>query len=98
MPKTSASSVPVKRTAASATPTRRRKIDYSDIPALTPEQLRGMTRIGRPPLGAHARRLIAIRLDNQMLAELQAEAAARKIGYQTLIHEILTNRHARHAR
>jgi len=54
-----------------------------------------MTRRGRPPLGEHARRLIAIRLDDQMLAELQAEAAARKIGYQTLIHEILTNRHAR---
>jgi uncharacterized protein (DUF4415 family) len=69
-------------------------IDYSDIPASTPEQLATMRRVGRPTLGDVARQLIAIRLDPQVLEALRKEAEQRGIGYQTLIHDIL----ARHVR
>ncbi|MGH7119255.1 MAG: BrnA antitoxin family protein [Acetobacteraceae bacterium] len=73
----------------------RRPIDYSDIPDSTPEQLRAMRRVGRPPLGAEARQLIAIRLDREVLAALRREARRQKIGYQSLIHDVLA-RHVQH--
>jgi uncharacterized protein (DUF4415 family) len=66
-----------------------RGIDYSDIPDSTPEQLQAMRRIGRPPLGAEARQLIALRLDREVLAALRREARRQKIGYQSLIHAVL---------
>lgn len=72
----------------------RRKIDFSDIPDSSPDQLRAMRRVGRPPLGDRARQLIAIRVDADVLATFRKEARKRKIGYQTLINEIL----AQHAR
>ena len=52
-----------------------------------------MRRVGRPPLGDEPRRLIAIRLDPAVLEQLRKEARRRRIGYQTLINEVL----ARHA-
>ena len=66
-----------------------RRIDFSDIPEASDEQLRAMRRIGRPPLGEAARRLIAIRVDPDVLDRFRKEARRRKIGYQTLINEVL---------
>ena len=83
----SASSAPVTRPRAKSARTRR-KIDLSDMPELTPAQLRGMRR-GRPLDGDYAKQMIAIRLDPSLLAELRDEAERRQMGYQTLIHEIL---------
>lgn len=48
-----------------------------------------MRRVGRPPLGAAARRLIAIRIDPQVLESLRKEAKRRGVGYQTLINDVL---------
>jgi len=66
-----------------------RKIDFSDISESSPEQLKAMRRVGRPPLGDEARRLIAIRVDANVLSEFRREARRRGIGYQTLINEVL---------
>jgi len=48
-----------------------------------------MRRVGRPPLGAEARRLIAIRIDAQVLAAVRGEAKRRGLGYQSLINNVL---------
>lgn len=48
-----------------------------------------MRRVGRPSLGGSARRLIAIRLDPDVLTSFRREAKRRKVGYQTLINQIL---------
>jgi uncharacterized protein len=66
-----------------------RRIDFSDIPEVSDEQLRAMRRVGRPPLGNAARRLIAIRLDPDVLQRFRKEAKRRKMGYQTLINQVL---------
>ena len=68
-----------------------RKIDFSDISDSSPEQLKAMRRVGRPPLGDEARRLIAIRLDATVLARFRREARRRGVGYQTLINDVLAN-------
>jgi uncharacterized protein (DUF4415 family) len=68
---------------------RRRGIDFSDIPAAAPAQLQVMRRVGRPPLGAAARRLIAIRIDPQVLDAVRREARRRGLGYQSLINDLL---------
>ena len=65
------------------------KIDFSDIPDSSPDQLRAMRRVGRPPLGDRARQLIAIRLDARVLDEFRKEARRRRVGYQTLINDVL---------
>ena len=88
MKRASASSARGKRTATKGRPTVR-KIDYSDIPALTPSQLKGMRRVGRPPLGSEARQLIAIRVDMDVLDAFRREAKKRGVGYQTLINDVL---------
>jgi uncharacterized protein (DUF4415 family) len=93
MAKRSASSARAARVAANA-PRTRRKIDFSDIPESSPAQLRAMRRVGRPPLGDRARQLIAIRVDAAVLEEFRKEAGKRRVGYQTLINEVL----ARHVR
>ena len=64
------------------------KIDFSDIPELSDEQLKRMRRIGRPATGV-AKQLIAIRLSPRLLAMLRQMAAKRGKPYQTLIHELL---------
>ena len=66
------------------------QVDFSDIPETSPEQLGAMRRVGRPPLGEARRRLIAIRVDPEVLDQLRKEARRRKVGYQTLIHQVLT--------
>jgi uncharacterized protein (DUF4415 family) len=48
-----------------------------------------MRRVGRPPLGEAARRLIAIRVDLDVLDHFRKEAKRRQIGYQTLINQVL---------
>jgi uncharacterized protein (DUF4415 family) len=93
MPKRSGSSARGVRAAASGRRTRRR-IDFSDLPESSEEQLKAMRRVGRPPLGDAARQLIAIRVDAAVLDQFRREARRRGVGYQTLINEVL----ARHAR
>ena len=88
MPKPSGSLARGGRAAANARRTVRR-IDYSDIPAAAPEQLKAMRRVGRPPLGDEPRRLIAIRVDPSVLQSFRKEARRRHVGYQTLINEVL---------
>jgi uncharacterized protein (DUF4415 family) len=94
MAKRSASSAPGARTGRNA-PRTSRKIDYSDIPALSSAELGGMRRVGRPPIGDEARQLIAIRLDPQVLAAFRKEAKRRGVGYQTLVHDVLAKYIAR---
>ena len=48
-----------------------------------------MRRVGRPPLGSEPRQLIAIRVDPRVLERFRKEARRRKVGYQTLINEVL---------
>ena len=69
--------------------TRTGKINFSDIPEASTEQLHAMRRVGRPPIGKQARQLIAIRLDPRVIAEFRKEAKRRNLGYQTLINEVL---------
>jgi uncharacterized protein (DUF4415 family) len=88
MSKQFASSARGARAGASARRTARR-IDFSDVPEASPAQLRAMRRVGRPPLGDAPRQLIAIRLDAKVLAQLRKEARRRRVGYQTLINEVL---------
>jgi uncharacterized protein (DUF4415 family) len=88
MPRRSVSSARVAPAAASARRTPR-KIDFSDIAEASAAQLGAMRRVGRPPMGTVPRQLIAIRLDVEVLAQLRREAQRRKVGYQTLINEVL---------
>jgi uncharacterized protein (DUF4415 family) len=88
MAKQSGSSVRGARAAASV-PRTRRKINYSDIPESSAEQLKAMGRVGRPPLGSEPKRLIAIRVDPRVLESFRKEARRRRVGYQTLINEVL---------
>ncbi len=88
MSKRSASSAPGVRAGVSARRTTRR-IDLSDIPEASTTQLKSMRRVGRPPLGDSARQLIAIRLDAKVLAQFRKEARRRRVGYQTLINDVL---------
>ena len=96
MAKASASSARGSRAASKGRRTVR-PIDFSDIPELTPEQLRAMKRVGRPPLGDAARQLIAIRVDATVLEQFRKEARRRGIGYQTLMHEVLAKHAAKGA-
>ena len=69
-----------------------RRIDFSDIPESTEEELRRARRVGRPvgrPRTGKAKRLIAIRIAPALLAQLRRLAAKQGKPYQTLIHELL---------
>ena len=93
MQKQSGSSARGGRAVASVRRTRH-KTDFSDIPESSAAQLKAMRRVGRPPLGDAPRQLIAIRVDAGVLDQFRKEARRRRVGYQTLINEVL----ARHAR
>src|ERR1700740_1313275 len=67
----------------------RRKIDFSHIPYSSRAQLAPMRRVGRPPIGKEPRQLIAIRVDPSVLESFRREARRRRVGYQTLINEVL---------
>jgi predicted DNA binding CopG/RHH family protein len=64
------------------------RIDFSDIPESTNQELRRARRVGRPKSGG-AKQLIAIRIAPRLLAELRQLAAKQAKPYQTLIHELL---------
>ncbi len=64
------------------------RIDFSDIPESTEEELRRARRVGRPSSGM-AKQLIAIRLSPRLLHQLRKMAAKQHKPYQTLIHELL---------
>lgn len=83
------------RKRAQRTARRRKPIDYADIRASTPAQLAAFCRVGRPSIGDQARQLIAIRLNARVLAEFRKEAKRRKVGYQTLINDVLA-KHVTH--
>ena len=89
MPKRSALSARGARVVKSVRRTTPSKIDFSDIPDSSPEKLRAMRRVGRPPLGDRARQLIAIRVDPDVLETFRKEARRRRVGYQTLMNEAL---------
>ncbi len=93
MRKRSGSSARGGRAAASVRRTRR-QVDFSDIPDSSVHQLQAMRRVGRPPLGDEPRQLIAIRVDPEVLEQFRKEARRRRVGYQTLMNEVL----ARHVR
>ncbi len=48
-----------------------------------------MRRVGRPPIGKEPRQLIAIRVDPGVLEAFRKEARRRRVGYQTLINDVL---------
>jgi predicted DNA binding CopG/RHH family protein len=64
------------------------RLDLSDIPEATDEQVRRARRVGRPVTG-NAKQLIAIRIAPRLLAQLRRLAAKQSKPYQTLIHELL---------
>ena len=65
-----------------------RKIDFSDIPELSDQQLKSARRVGRPPTG-RAKQLIALRVSPALLAKLKRIAKQKKMPYQTLMHALL---------
>ena len=64
------------------------RIDFSDIPESTDEELKRARRVGRPT-SKNAKQLIAIRISPKLLAQIRRLAAERDKPYQTLIHELL---------
>lgn len=72
------------------------ELDFSDLPELSPAQLRRARRAGRPPQGGTAKQLIAIRVDPALLTALRALAARKKMGYQTFIQHVLAEAVTRH--
>lgn len=64
------------------------KIDFSDIPESTDEELARAKRVGRPRTG-NAKQLIAFRIEPALLAKLRKLAAKKGRPYQTLLHELL---------
>lgn len=71
------------------------EIDFSDIPELTDEQLRGMRRVGRPPVGDATKVPIAFRINPNLLSRIRAMAAERGESYQGFMHELLEKGAAR---
>ena len=77
-----------RQAAKSAKHTPDSRIDFSDIPESTDEELRRARRLGRPKTG-NAKQLIAIRIAPRLLAQLRRLAAKQSKPYQTFIHELL---------
>jgi predicted DNA binding CopG/RHH family protein len=76
------------RVRKSARLTQDERIDFSEIPESTGEELKRARRVGRPKSG-NAKQLIAIRISPRLLAQLRRLAAKHEKPYQTLIHELL---------
>lgn len=76
------------------------RLDFSDVPESTDEELRRAARVGqvgragRPRTG-NAKQLIAIRLAPKLLSQLRKLAAKQDKPYQTYIHELLERAAAR---
>ena len=86
--KPSVSSARARRRAKNAKHMPDSRLDLTDIPEATDEQLRRARRVGRPVTG-NAKQLIAIRIAPRLLAQLRRLAAKQAKPYQTLIHELL---------
>jgi len=71
-----------------AKPMRNERIDFSELPESTDEELGRARRVGRPKTG-NAKQLIAIRISPRLLAQLRHLATKQEKPYQTLIHELL---------
>jgi predicted DNA binding CopG/RHH family protein len=82
------SSAHAKLRARNAKPIPDSRLDLSDIPESTDEELRRARRVGRPASG-NAKQLIAIRIAPRLLHQLRRMAAKQSKPYQTLIHELL---------
>ena len=89
MKKSRGSSARGERAERKAKATRRKKIDFSDIPELSEKQLSRMRRVGRPTVGEEPRKLIAIRLDSKVLGWLRETAEKKGLPYQSLVNQIL---------
>ena len=76
------------RRATNALRTADKKINFSDIPELSHEQLRGARRVGRPSSGK-AKQLMAIRISPELLAQLKRIADDEGKPYQSLMHDLL---------
>lgn len=83
-----ASSARAKQAARSARHIPDRRIDFTDIPESSDEELKHARRVGRPKTG-NAKQLIAIRIAPRLLAQLRRLAAKKSKPYQTVIHELL---------
>src|SRR5579859_3459023 len=83
-----ASSAHAKRRVKSAASIPDSRLDLSDIPESSDEELRRARRVGRPATG-NAKLLIAIRIAPRLLRQLRRVAAKQSKPYQTLIHELL---------
>ena len=77
-----------KQVAKSGRPIPDSRIDFSDVPESTDEELKRARRVGRPVTG-NAKQLIAIRIDPTVLAKLRKMAEGQEKPYQTLIHDLL---------
>ena len=86
--KRSGSSARGKRPAKSAKHIADSKIDFSDIPELTDEELSTARKVGRPKSDS-PKQLIAVRIAPDLLANLRKLAKRRKKPYQSLMHELL---------
>lgn len=86
--KQSASSAQDLRVKKNAKLTSDNKIDFSDIPESTNEELKSARRVGRPSTG-NAKQLIALRLSPELLRKLRRMAEKAGKPYQTYIHDIL---------
>jgi predicted DNA binding CopG/RHH family protein len=86
--KRSASSVRAAQVRKKENFTMDERIDFSDIPESTDEELRRARRVGRPRTG-NAKQLIALRISPQLLAQLRRMAEKQDKPYQTLIHDLL---------
>jgi predicted DNA binding CopG/RHH family protein len=64
------------------------RIDFSDIPKSTGEELNRARRVGKP-MTDRAKQLIAFRIDPRLLQELRQLAARQRKPYQTFVHELL---------
>jgi len=67
MRKRRGSSAPDKRAGKNETGMKSNKINFSDIPELSDNQLSSMRRIGRPTMGDEPRKLVPIRIDGKGL-------------------------------
>jgi uncharacterized protein (DUF4415 family) len=91
MPKQySGSPAPAERAKKSVKSTPDSEIDFSDIPELTKDQLKSLKRVGRPLLGISPRKMIAIRIDLDVLSKIKNQARRMGKPYQSLINEILS--------
>ncbi len=86
--KRSASSARDKRRARNVKHIPDDRIDFSDIPESTDDELAKARRVGRPRTG-EAKQLIAFRIDPALLAKLRKLAANKRRPYQTLLHELI---------